>query len=177
MIDRQGAHPSGGRAAGNRAASGKAVDDELFHDLRRAILELDPATLDPLPAAAGLPLWGALMEIGTRERAVSLVTLVDGTTSVYLSTGGGIIGAGDHEPVAAASVDFLSLLGSRIERFTPDTDDSLPEPGLVVIRVLTYDGRRRTDNAGRAPRRSADDLVELYAAGRRVLTEIQLASR
>ena len=45
-----------------------------------------------------------------RESVASLVSIADGTTSLYFSNGGGIIGAGQHQKVRDASARLIALV-------------------------------------------------------------------
>ena len=60
------------------------------------MLSLDPATVGLHPSAELPRVWGALMEMGFPDGAATIVTLADGTTSLYTSEGGGVIGGGEH---------------------------------------------------------------------------------
>jgi len=106
--------------------------------------------------------WGALLETGYRKGIATLVALVDGTTSLYLSTGGGIIGVGAHDRVAAATRSFLAAAEDHLGLLSPDADSDVPAAGRVIIQALTYQGRYR---AGRRPfgrRRSGDPANALF---------------
>jgi hypothetical protein len=143
-------------------------------DLRAALLALNAADAGIAPSPALPRVWGALMELGTGDGAASLVMLADGTTSLYTSTGGGIIGGGEHEPVASATRAFLTELERHLDFFETDADDRLPAPDEVIFRALTYSGRRSLAAAeddlgeGRHPR------SRLFYAGHDVLTQLRL---
>lgn len=47
--------------------------------------------------------WAILMETAYEEATVSLVCLIDGTTSLYFSNGGGVIGAGEDPNISNMS--------------------------------------------------------------------------
>jgi hypothetical protein len=144
-------------------------------NLRGSLLALDPADVGIAPSADLPRVWGALMEMGTPDGAASLVMLADGTTSLYASTGGGVIGGGQHAPVAAASTAFLAELERHLDSFTPDSGDDLPDPGQVAFRALTYSGRRalvaREQDLGE--RRHPES--PLFFAGHEVITQLRHA--
>ena len=50
---------------------------------------------------------GGLMETGYPRAVATLVVVADGSTSLYLSNGGGTIGAGQHARVRSASAEFM----------------------------------------------------------------------
>ena len=67
----------------------------------------------------GSRVWGILMETGYPEAVATLVAFADGTTSLYFSSGGGTIGAGDHIAVRTVAESFLRaadehLLGAAV---------------------------------------------------------------
>src|SRR5512140_657648 len=67
---------------------------ELFHDLRMNALTRGPAEFGISRDRYPEDVWGILVEIGLEEGSLSLVVLADGSTSLYFSSGGGVIGAG-----------------------------------------------------------------------------------
>ena len=89
-------------------------------------------------------MWGALLETGYRKGIATLVALVDGTTSLYLSSGGGIIG-GAHDRVAAVTRSFLAAVEDQLGLLSPDADSDVPAAGRVIIQALTYQGRYRAE--------------------------------
>jgi hypothetical protein len=93
------------------------------------------------------------MDTAYPNGTATLVALVDGTTSLYTTSGFGIIGGGSHPTVGRASRAFLSALEAHLDRFGEDPGTDLPASGRVVMHALTYTGRRamesREDELGR----------------------------
>ncbi len=85
-----GAGPRGPAASGER----------VYQGLRAQILSLDPASAGLQQGSPRQVGWGAMMETGNPRGTATLVPLADGTTSLYLSTGGGSSAAGFHQAVA-----------------------------------------------------------------------------
>jgi hypothetical protein len=110
-------HASG--ADGRRSA---ASGEEVYQGLRAQILGLDPASAGLAQGPEHQVLWGALMETGYPRGTATLMALADGTTSLYLSTGGGVIGGGFHDAVATAARSFLSELERHLAALRPDPD-------------------------------------------------------
>jgi hypothetical protein len=82
------------------------------------------------------------MEIGTGGGVASVVVVSDGTTSLYTSSGGGLIGAGDHESVAATNRTFLATI-DRLRAAIPATPAfPLPLDDEVRFSVRWPDGTR-----------------------------------
>jgi hypothetical protein len=75
-------------------------------ELRASLLAGSPE-LAAIPLVEGTSVRGVLMETGHPEGPVTLLVLGDGTTSLYLPNGGGIIGAGEKVAVRAAGTALM----------------------------------------------------------------------
>ena len=114
------------------------------------------------------------METGFPDGSFTLSSLADGTTSLYFSTGGGIIGAGGHDSVRNASGRLLleaqqfHLKAQKVNNFPK------PGPGEVIFYFLTFDGVRSytalEDDLGN----ERDELSSLFFAAHNVLTELRI---
>jgi hypothetical protein len=114
----------------------------VYDGLRQQILDLDPTTLHLAPSGEHPHVYGGLMEMGVGGDVVTLVVVADGTTSFYWSTGGGIIGAGFHEPVKGPSNAFLAALERHVAEISPDPNGATPTAGMIHFRALTFDRGR-----------------------------------
>ena len=155
---------------------GQRPPKDIFTDLRSMALTVDLASLR---IREGEP-WGgagvALMEIGMERAVASIVAVADGTVSLYLSTGGGTIGAGEHSAVRSEAGRFRTVMADSRNLLTGTRDFPLPGPGEVRFHArigedgFTGAAPEATLRGGRHP------LSPLYAAGQDLLTEIRLAS-
>ena len=68
----------------------------------------------------------------------SLVAFADGTTSIYLSSGGGVVGAGAHESVQRAAAAFRDEAARVHGHFVSATAFPLPDPGRSRFYVITH---------------------------------------
>ena len=130
--------------------SGKAMSKDyvladIYRDLRNRIFKLDPAKIGLSPSASN-QIWGVLMETGYPDAVVTLVTIADGTVSLYFSNGGGIIGVGEHEGPRKACYSFLSLAPNFIKYTKPTQKFPLPKEGNTRFYFLTYDGILTAEN-------------------------------
>ena len=67
---------------------------EVYSDLRKQVLSLTSEQL-----GTNSPVLAVLMETGYPEAVATLVSVADGSSSLYYSNGGGIIGAGEYNQV------------------------------------------------------------------------------
>lgn len=151
-----------------------ASGEQVYQGLRAQILGLDPAEAGLEPGPGRPVVWGALIDMAYPRGTATLVALADGTTSLYTSTGGGIISGGSHQAVGAATRSFLADLERHLSLLQPDPDAALPAAGRVIIRALTYTGRL----AAQAPEddlgHGRHPLSPVFHAAHRVITELRL---
>ena len=147
---------------------------EVYRGLRSQILNLEPATVGLHPTADLPRVWGALLETGYDRATVTVLSLADGTTSLYTSSGFGIVGGGSHQQVVAATGAFLSAVEHSLDAFVRDEDASVPDVGEVAMRAMTFDGRR-------VIRAAEDDLGHgrhpqsaVFHAAQGVITQLRL---
>jgi hypothetical protein len=111
---------------------------EAYVGLRNMVLTTKPESLGLRPRESDV--WGIIMETGYPGAVVSLVTLADGTVSIYFSNGGGIIGLGPHpEPhrigkELIASAQKFSLQATATKIFP------LPKQSYTRFYFLTGNG-------------------------------------
>ncbi len=144
----------------------------MYSDLRRQALGLTPGQLGD--EVAGEPILALLMETGYPEAVATLVAVADGTTSLYFSNGGGIIGAGAHAAVADASRRWLETAGGFLPHLAATIDPTLPSDGDTQFVAVTPDGLlsglTREDDLGEG----RHPLSPLFHAGQDVITQIRL---
>lgn len=81
-----------------------------------------------------------IMETGLEDTCYALVTVGDGTASLYFSNGGGIIGAGEHEEGAKAAVEFLQFSEKFETHLSTTKTYPLPKPGKIALSPLFHKG-------------------------------------
>jgi hypothetical protein len=117
---------------------------EMYSHMRS--MALGAAKSGVIPRLGDHPdVFGVVVDIPAQGGYASVVALGDNTTSMYTSTGGGIIGAGEHPVVATATQRLLSAVQAHLTFFSQDDDGSLPRQGEVRLHVLTEDSLRRSD--------------------------------
>lgn len=154
----------GGASAGNPAAA---------PDLRERVFAMVPGDVGVSPASHPGEVWGVLMDSGLENGAYSLLVLADGTTSLYFSSGGGIIGAGAQPEIAAVSRKFLAVANEFAPLGEADEAHPLPQAGRSAFHFLTYAGVRsygasQADLAG-----GMDPMSRLFLYGHAVITKIR----
>ena len=164
--------------AARRAATGPAVVDDaaqgytpsdVYTDLRGQIFALKPGSL---AVPEGQP-YAALMEFGAQKAAVTLAVVADGTTSLYFSNGGGVMGVGGHPPVQAASKAFLADVAAAADQMQVITEPPLPTRAKVRFYLLRKDGIRTAEAPGQDLTDRKHPLSGLFRSGHAVITTIR----
>ena len=148
----------------------------VYSKLRQSALTVDRSRVGIPPSSPDAPVWGVLMEMGYDKATITLFTLIDGTTSLYFSNGGGVIGGHGHEPVCEANAAFIAEANRSLSLLKPGTSTSIPTTNQAIFYALTDDGyltgtgQLAELGSGRHP------LARLFHAGDDVLTQLRLLS-
>jgi hypothetical protein len=141
---------------------------EPYKHLRAQALQLNAAEV-----GIGDSTLGVLMETGYPEAVVSLLALADGTTSLYFSNGGGIIGSGQREGPAVAARSLVAFAAHNLGYLVEAIDYPLPEPGHTRFYVLTSNGVVTADAPERDFGENRHVLSPLFYAAQELITEIR----
>jgi len=145
---------------------------DLYRTLRTAALTRAPK--DVGISVAPDKLFVVVVDLPRPTGTATLVTYADGSTSLYLSAGGGVIGAGGRRTVRTAA-NKLFTSAARAKSFaTSTTSFPLPPPGEVTFYL-------RTPSGTSAIRASEADLADhshpaaaLYEEAKSVVVELGL---
>lgn len=141
--------------------------DEAFEALRLMALEF----VDP--SAPSGDLYGVLMEVGLDAGVATLVALGDGTVSLYLSGGGGFLGAGEHPQVTESAYRFATVAMQSLEVLPVTSDISLAQADETKFFVL-IDGIRRSASApSDSLGHGLHKLSKLFRAGHALLHDVR----
>ena len=148
---------------------------EIFLKLREQILSSEPAQAGSLlePSA---PVVGMLMETGHESAVVTLVTMADGTVSLYFSNGGGMIGLGEHEGPRTAALELLRLAGRFLAKAKAASRFELPSNGTTSFVFLTKMGAYSATALESDLGNGRHSLSPLFHKAQEVITQARLAS-
>jgi hypothetical protein len=110
-------------------------------DLRGLALDTTARSLGLEREPGQSTVFGALTDMAFDNGTATLVGFADGTTSLYTSGGGGVIGAGEHASVVSVTRHFLAAVADVLDHLEPEPDAAMPDAGRVRFHALTFDGR------------------------------------
>ncbi len=153
------------------AATADAGDD--IAELRGMVFALEPGEIGISRENFAHPVWGMVMETGFADGFFTLITLADGSTSLYFSSGGGMIGAGEYPAVRRAVGHYLTGAQYFHDRAKPVEQYPRPEPGKVVFYFLGFDGIAAYTAPESRLGVGEDELSNLFYAAHGVIEEIR----
>ena len=139
-------------------------------ELRQIMLHLKPhdihATVDYNLV------YAAIVDMAMEDRTISLVCVVDGTTSLYISTGGGQVGIGEIDEVGKATIAFLHSSEQVLDKLTAVSEFPYPEDKKHIVYLVTTSGvfsqEFDVEEIGKYPK----ELQYLHSLYQNVLTKI-----
>jgi hypothetical protein len=105
----------------------------------------------------------------------TIAGFADDTTSLYTSTGGGTIGAGNFRPVAKATRQLLNVAAAHMDAFVETDVGDWPTPGSVRFHLVTAKSNRFLD----IPEssfwgRETHEVMPIIEAAQAVVTAIRM---
>ena len=114
------------------------------------------------------------METGYPVGFATLVSLVDGTTSLYYSTGGGMLGSGKYTPVATASKELIIQAENHLMHLSLSNEFPVSEVGQVRFIILTYSGIYAGEASEKKLAAGKHQLSPLYINAQQTLEQLRL---
>lgn len=129
-------------------------------------------SLNPFETAV----YGIVMDWGVEGATATTVSFGTGDASLYLSSGGGVIGGGKHPNVSHAAKKFVEMAHSYLDKTSPNTAMGLPILDEVRFYLLTnkgvFEGMEIMENF----ENNTSIWLPLFVEGNKVLTELQLTT-
>jgi hypothetical protein len=112
-----------------------------FEGLRQLALGSTPELAGWTTQPEGRRVYGGILDWALDRGMATLFALDDGTASLYLSTGGGVIGGKFHESVNRAAKEFVLGFEPFVGSMEPDVTGEPGPRGTTYLRALTSTGR------------------------------------
>src|SRR5882672_507133 len=149
---------------------------EIARGMREQALSLTAADLNLEPIEARPHVWGAIMELGYAQAVASLCVFAEGTVSLYVSTGGGIAGAGENPSVREEAERFLTVTEAHVADFERADETPPPLPGRVRFYVRTFRTTLTAEAEEQDLGQNRHKLSPVFHAGHAVITQMRLVT-
>lgn len=147
--------------------------DPIYDDLRQRVFHQEITLGEDV---INKDILMVMMEIGFAEGdgAATLTTWNDGTTSIFISNGGGITGAGEIPLVRDEVKRFFELATENLQQFTPSTEFPLANPGHIRFYVMKKDSTFTTELSEQEVQEQGHPLNPLFTQGHQIITLIRI---
>ena len=150
--------------------------DNAFDGLRNMAFSSTPTELGlSLPIDKTI-VYGVIMDWEMGGATATTIAYQTGDASLYLSSGGGVIGGGQHQNVNSAAKQFVSLAQKFLNKSTKTETTPLPDREMVKFYLLTNKGVYVGQDIMKNFENSTSVWLELFEEGNNVLTELRKTS-
>mgnify|MGYP007022292310 FL=1 len=147
---------------------------ETYLGLRRLALETPPPIQEEPNGNTGV--YGVLMELGVGSGIATLTSFSSGDASLYLSSGGGMLGGIGHAQVSNAAKIFVAEAAKALSQMQVASQFPLPTTGRVRFYVLTQSRKFTAEEKDQTLAENQSVFSDLFFAGQEVITQFRLTS-
>ncbi len=119
---------------------GQPADTGTYENLRKVALHVSAADLKIAVPDSETLVYGVVMDWNMGDVTATLATYINGAANMYLSTGGGVSGAGMDTGIAEAASELVTFTQDFAGRALPVSTTDLPPAGCVRFYLLTNKG-------------------------------------
>lgn len=116
------------------------TNENTFEGLRNMAFATTPEQLELSLATDKTIVYGIIMDWGMDGATATIVSYQTGDASIYLSSGGGVIGGGQHENVSSSAKEFVNLGQNFLDKATKTENTTLAENDTIKFYFLTNSG-------------------------------------
>ncbi|MFI5406734.1 MAG: hypothetical protein ACHQ1D_09510 [Nitrososphaerales archaeon] len=160
------------------STSFKKVDpkNNPYQDLRNLAFG---ATLEQIGVefpADQTKIYGIIMDWDLGEGTATLVAFLSGDASLYLSTGGGVIGGIGHDNVKNAVTAYINKAEKYLDKTVKTDSTPLPEKDGINFYFLTNKGKFVGQEQVKNFDNNSSQWLDLFEEANKLITEIRMVS-
>lgn len=146
-----------------------------FNDLRQMALSATPEQLG-LKTSDETKVFGIVMDWDLGDGIATVAAYETGDASMYLSSGGGVIGGGQHDNVRQAVFPYVQLGQGFLTKAEKTESTPLPDKDCVRFYLLTNKGIFYSQEKMKNIENENSDWLKLFEEANKVLTELRLTT-
>jgi len=150
--------------------------ENRYYDLRRMALKITPDLVGAQSTGRATRVFGVVMDWDTGEGTVTVAAYQNGDASMYVSSGGGIIGGAQYRKVRKAVRSFVDLGQDYIGKAEKTTTTLLPDRHSVGFYLLTNKGTFHAQEEMKAIEYGNSDWRPLFQEANKVLERLRQVS-
>lgn len=147
-----------------------------FDMLRSMAFNAMPGALLNSLKPEDIRVYSVIMDWDMGNDTVTLATQITGETSLYVKSGGAILGTSKFPNISNAAQQFTILAQNFLTFALPANDTALPKPNDIHFYLLTNKGAYLGIIATRDVETGASAWKELFEAASNVINQMRLAA-
>lgn len=148
-----------------------------FEGLRNRAFTVTPEQLELSMPTDKTVVYGVIMDWEIGGATATTVSFQTGDASLYLSSGGGVIGGGQHQNVNSAAKQFVNLAQTFLDKTAKTETTPLPSTDEVRFYLLTNKGVFVGHEQMKNFENNTSTWLKLFEEGNNVLTKLRLTSK
>lgn len=150
--------------------------ENAFEGLRNMAFTATPEQLGLSLPTDKTVVYGVVMDWEMGGATATTVSYQTGDASLYLSSGGGVIGGGQHQNVNSAAKQFVTLAQTFLDKTAKTETTPLPATDEVKFYLLTNKGVFVGQETMKNFENNSSSWLKLFEEGNNVLTELRMTS-
>lgn len=150
--------------------------ENAFEGLRNIAFTATPEQLGLTLPAGRTIVYGVIMDWGMGSATATTVSYQTGDASLYLSSGGGVIGGGQHPTVNSAAKQFVSLAQTFLDKTIKTETTALPATDQVKFYFLTNKGIHVGEEQLKNFENRSSEWLKLFEEGNKVIAELRITT-
>jgi hypothetical protein len=152
------------------------TDTNVYPGLRNMAFSVTPEQLQLQLYPDKTIVFGVIMDWGINDATATIVSYQTGDASMYLSSGGAVIGGGRHPNVNTAAKQFVTLAQTFLDKAIKTDSYPLPETDEVKFYLLTNKGIFVGGEIMRNFENNTSAWLSLFNAGNVVMSELRITT-
>ena len=156
----------------------KKVDpnNNPYEDLRNMAFGATQEQIGVNIPANETKIYGVIMDWDVGEGIATVVAFQSGDASIYLSSGGGVIGGSGHDNVKTAAIHFVNEAQKYLRNTKPTDTTPLPGKDMVNFYFLTNKGKYVGQEAMANFENSTSKWLELFNEANNLMSEVRMTT-
>lgn len=151
--------------------------ENKFEKLRNMCFSVTPEQLQLLLPTNSTIVYGVIMDWAMDGATATIVSYTTGDASMYLSSGGGIIGGIRYEQVNKAAKQFVNVAQQYINKASKTENTDQPLTNQVKFYLLTNKGKFVAQDNMKNFENNSSEWQKLFEEGNKVLTELRKTTK
>jgi hypothetical protein len=150
--------------------------ENAYEGLRNMAFSVSPETLGLTLSKDKAEVYGLVMDWEMGGAIATTIVYMTGDASMYTSTGGGVIGGGQHQNVNSAAKQLIKVAQTYLDKAIKTETTPLPQTDNVKFYLLTNKGIYVGQEVMSNFENNSSKWLGLFEESNKVLTELRSVS-